>query len=75
MGLKSTGAHSAIREQAGTPQPFHCRPQRQPANGARACTRLRKGEAIGAASFLVEDFVPPRIEAAVEANRDGQSIM
>jgi len=34
-----------------------------------------KGEAIGATSFLVEDFVPPRIEATVEANRDGQSIM
>lgn len=34
-----------------------------------------KGEAIGATSFLVEDFVPPRIQASVEANRDEQTIV
>ncbi len=34
-----------------------------------------KGAAIGATRFLVEDFVPPRIEASVKAQRDRQSII
>jgi uncharacterized protein YfaS (alpha-2-macroglobulin family) len=34
-----------------------------------------KGAAIGAEKFLVDDFVPPRLELALEANRVGRRII